>query len=36
LGQKPPVYLRAGNRIHLGIDGPGEQAKLVIADPDEA
>jgi len=32
LGQKPPVYLRAGNRIHLGIDGLGEQNQLVVAD----
>jgi 2-keto-4-pentenoate hydratase/2-oxohepta-3-ene-1,7-dioic acid hydratase in catechol pathway len=33
LGQKPPVYLRAGNRIRLGIDGLGEQNQLVVADP---
>jgi len=32
-GQKPPVYLRAGNRIHLGIKGLGEQTQLVVADP---
>jgi 2,4-diketo-3-deoxy-L-fuconate hydrolase len=32
LGQKPPVYLRPGNRIHLGIDGLGEQNQLVAAD----
>lgn len=25
LGQKPPVYLRPGNRIRLGVDGLGEQ-----------
>ncbi len=30
LGQKPPVYLRAGNRIHLGIDGLGEQKQQVV------
>jgi 2-keto-4-pentenoate hydratase/2-oxohepta-3-ene-1,7-dioic acid hydratase in catechol pathway len=33
LGQKPPVYLRAGNRIRLGIPGLGEQTQLVVADP---
>ena len=33
LGQKPPVYLRAGNRIRLGINGLGEQNQLVVADP---
>jgi ureidoglycolate lyase len=31
LGQKPPVYLRAGNRMKLGIDGLGVQAQNVIA-----
>ena len=35
LGQKPPVYLRAGNRIRLGIPGLGEQHQLVVADPGE-
>lgn len=25
LGQTPPVYLRPGNRIRLGVDGLGEQ-----------
>jgi 2,4-diketo-3-deoxy-L-fuconate hydrolase len=29
-GQKPPVYLRAGNRIRLGIEGLGEQAQTVV------
>jgi 2,4-diketo-3-deoxy-L-fuconate hydrolase len=29
LGQKPPVYLRAGNVIGLGIDGLGEQRQQV-------
>ena len=33
LGQKPPVYLRPGNRMRLGIDGLGEQNQLVVADP---
>jgi len=30
LGQKPPVYLRFGNRIRLGIDGLGEQNQNVV------
>jgi 2-keto-4-pentenoate hydratase/2-oxohepta-3-ene-1,7-dioic acid hydratase in catechol pathway len=30
LGQKPPVYLREGNRIRLGIGGLGEQMHLVV------
>ena len=32
LGQKPPIYLRAGNRVRLGIDGLGEQQQLVTAE----
>lgn len=31
LGQNPPVYLRAGQTMHLGIDGLGEQQQQVIA-----
>ena len=31
LGQKPPTYLRAGNIVHLGIDGLGEQQQTVVA-----
>ena len=31
LGQKPPVYLREGNVIRLGIDGLGEQRQRVVA-----
>jgi len=31
LGMEVPQYLRPGNRIHLGIDGLGEQNQLVIA-----
>jgi 2-keto-4-pentenoate hydratase/2-oxohepta-3-ene-1,7-dioic acid hydratase in catechol pathway len=31
-GQKPPVYLRAGNRIRLGVSGLGEQNQVVVAD----
>ena len=30
LGQKPPVYLRAGNVIELGIDGLGQQRQVVV------
>lgn len=30
LGQKPPVYLRTGNRIKLGIEGLGEQNQQVV------
>jgi 2-keto-4-pentenoate hydratase/2-oxohepta-3-ene-1,7-dioic acid hydratase in catechol pathway len=32
LGQKPPVYLRAGNRMRLGIQGLGQQNQKVIAE----
>ncbi len=32
LGQKPPVYLRAGNVVRLGIPGLGEQRQRVVAD----
>ena len=31
LGQKPPVYLRPGNVMRLGIDGLGEQRQDVVA-----
>jgi 2-keto-4-pentenoate hydratase/2-oxohepta-3-ene-1,7-dioic acid hydratase in catechol pathway len=31
LGQKPPVYLRPGNIITLGIDGLGQQRQQVVA-----
>lgn len=30
LGQKPPVYLRPGNRIRLGVEGLGEQRQTVV------
>lgn len=30
LGQKPPVYLRAGNTIRLGVEGLGEQHQRVV------
>jgi 2-keto-4-pentenoate hydratase/2-oxohepta-3-ene-1,7-dioic acid hydratase in catechol pathway len=32
LGQKPPVYLRPGNTVHLGIDGLGTQTQRVLAE----
>jgi 2-keto-4-pentenoate hydratase/2-oxohepta-3-ene-1,7-dioic acid hydratase in catechol pathway len=32
LGQKPPLYLRPGNRIKLGIPGLGQQEQKVVAD----
>jgi len=31
LGQKPPVYLRAGQTVRLGIDGLGEQTQTMVA-----
>jgi 2,4-diketo-3-deoxy-L-fuconate hydrolase len=31
LGQKPPVYLRPGNTMRLGVDGLGEQRQRVVA-----
>jgi 2-keto-4-pentenoate hydratase/2-oxohepta-3-ene-1,7-dioic acid hydratase in catechol pathway len=30
LGQKPPVYLRPGNVIRLGVEGLGEQRQTVV------
>jgi 2-keto-4-pentenoate hydratase/2-oxohepta-3-ene-1,7-dioic acid hydratase in catechol pathway len=30
LGQKPPVYLREGNIISLGVEGLGQQRQLVV------
>jgi 2-keto-4-pentenoate hydratase/2-oxohepta-3-ene-1,7-dioic acid hydratase in catechol pathway len=33
LGQKPPVYLRPGNIIRLGIEGLGEQRQTVVSCP---
>lgn len=30
LGQKPPVYLKPGQRMRLGIDGLGEQCQMVV------
>jgi 2,4-diketo-3-deoxy-L-fuconate hydrolase len=34
LGQKPPIYLRPGNVMTLGIDGLGQQRQHVVACPD--
>lgn len=31
LGQKPPVYLRPGNLIRLGVEGLGEQRQRVVS-----
>jgi len=31
LGQKPPLYLRAGDVMRLGIEGLGEQTQRVVA-----
>jgi 2,4-diketo-3-deoxy-L-fuconate hydrolase len=31
LGQKPPVYLRAGQAMRLGIEGLGEQRQRTVA-----
>jgi 2-keto-4-pentenoate hydratase/2-oxohepta-3-ene-1,7-dioic acid hydratase in catechol pathway len=32
LGQKPPVFLRAGNEVRLGVQGLGEQQQRVVAE----
>jgi 2,4-diketo-3-deoxy-L-fuconate hydrolase len=32
MGQRPPVYLRAGNRMRLGIERLGEQNQRVVAE----
>jgi len=32
MGKKPPVYLRAGDTVRLGVDGLGEQKQKVVAD----
>ena len=34
MGQKPPRYLKPGDRVELGIEGLGAQAQDVIADPE--
>ena len=30
LGMKPPLFLKKGDVMHLGIDGLGEQRQLVV------
>jgi len=30
MGQKPSVYLRAGQTMHLGIDGLGSQTQTTV------
>jgi 2,4-diketo-3-deoxy-L-fuconate hydrolase len=32
MAQKPPVYLKAGDVMELGIDGLGTQRQAVVAD----
>lgn len=36
LGQKPPVYLREGDVVRLGVSGLGEQQQRVVKDPCDA
>jgi 2-keto-4-pentenoate hydratase/2-oxohepta-3-ene-1,7-dioic acid hydratase in catechol pathway len=33
MGQKPQVFLKAGDKIQLGVQGLGEQNQNVITDP---
>lgn len=33
MGQQPPVYLKPGQRMRLGIQGLGEQHQAVVAEP---
>ncbi|MGM1051992.1 MAG: fumarylacetoacetate hydrolase family protein [Pseudomonadota bacterium] len=33
MGQRPPTYLKPGQRMRLGIEGLGEQQQTVVADP---
>jgi 2,4-didehydro-3-deoxy-L-rhamnonate hydrolase len=32
MGHKPPVYLRAGQTMRLGVEGLGVQMQQVVAD----
>lgn len=32
LGQKPPIYLKRGDVVHLGIEGLGEQRQLCVVE----
>jgi 2-keto-4-pentenoate hydratase/2-oxohepta-3-ene-1,7-dioic acid hydratase in catechol pathway len=34
MGQKPPIYLKAGNKIRLEIEGLGQQNQVAIAESD--
>jgi 2-keto-4-pentenoate hydratase/2-oxohepta-3-ene-1,7-dioic acid hydratase in catechol pathway len=34
MGMKPPMWLKPGDEIRLGIDGLGEQKQTVMAYPD--
>ena len=34
LGMKPPLYLKAGQTMRLGIAGLGEQTQQVLDDPE--
>jgi len=36
MGQRPPIYLKAGNRMRLGIEGLGEQHQRAIAERDQS
>jgi 2-keto-4-pentenoate hydratase/2-oxohepta-3-ene-1,7-dioic acid hydratase in catechol pathway len=36
MGQRPPIYLKAGNRMRLGIEGLGEQHQRAIAESDQS
>jgi 2-keto-4-pentenoate hydratase/2-oxohepta-3-ene-1,7-dioic acid hydratase in catechol pathway len=36
MGQRPPIYLSAGNNVELGIEGLGTQSQRVAADPFES
>ena len=36
LGLKPPVFLRAGQQVRLGVQGLGEQIQMVSDDPEAA
>ncbi|MBW6391969.1 ureidoglycolate lyase [Billgrantia antri] len=33
MGQKPPVYLKSGQQMRLGVEGLGTQTQHVVADP---
>jgi 2-keto-4-pentenoate hydratase/2-oxohepta-3-ene-1,7-dioic acid hydratase in catechol pathway len=35
LGRKPPVFLKPGNVMRVGIDGLGEQEQKVVAHRDD-